>query len=171
MISSREVLVRLVIRISSTNLSASILEVSKQNGNSTKIISPWDKQGMRTPAVQFDMFDPFNMFDSIFGFMSIFFIIIPIFVIVIFAIVFIKVCQSGSQAVGSFTLRAPSFAIPDQYRQGTRSDGSSYRTVRLPEKCPSCNASLSQEDIDWTGPLEARCNYCGSTVRAKFESV
>jgi hypothetical protein len=71
----------------------------------------------------------------------------------------------------SFTMDAPSHAIPDEHRGRTRSDGSDLTTVRVPKKCPNCNAALAQSGLDWTGPLEARCNYCGSTVQATFERV
>jgi hypothetical protein len=70
-----------------------------------------------------------------------------------------------------FTLEAPSFVIPDQHRGQRRSDGTEMKTVRLPEKCPSCTAALSHEGIDWTGPLEAKCNYCGGALRATFENI
>jgi rRNA maturation protein Nop10 len=70
-----------------------------------------------------------------------------------------------------FTIEPPPFVIPDEYRGQRRSDGSEMKTVRLPEKCPSCGAAVSHEGIDWTGPLEAKCNYCGGTLRANFESV
>jgi hypothetical protein len=70
-----------------------------------------------------------------------------------------------------FSIEAPSFVIPDQHRGQRRSDGSEMKTVRLPEKCTSCGAAVSTEGIDWTGPLEAKCNYCGGTLRASFESV
>lgn len=70
-----------------------------------------------------------------------------------------------------FTVTPPSFVIPERHQRGGRSDGNTVKTVRLPEKCPSCGASMSHEAIDWTGPLEARCNYCGSTVHAKFENI
>ena len=80
-------------------------------------------------------------------------------------------CRASSQMMRGFTVEAPSFAIPDRHRGRTRRDGTEIRTVRLPERCPSCGGSLTHEDIDWTGPLEARCNYCGGTVRATFESI
>jgi hypothetical protein len=70
-----------------------------------------------------------------------------------------------------FTIEAPSFVIPEEHRGSTRRDGSQMTTVRLPERCPSCGANITQEGIDWTGPLEARCSYCGATVRASFERV
>ncbi len=71
----------------------------------------------------------------------------------------------------SFTIDAPSHAIPDEHRGRTRADGSNLTTVRVPKKCPNCSAALAQSTLDWTGPLEARCNYCGATVQATFERV
>ncbi|MHA2187404.1 MAG: hypothetical protein ACW99V_04120, partial [Candidatus Thorarchaeota archaeon] len=106
-----------------------------------------------------------------FSFFSLMFFVVPIIFVVVFIIIAIKVCNVGSKAVGSFTLEAPSFVIPDQHREGQRTDGSHIKTVRLPEKCPSCSAALSHEGIDWVGPLEAQCTYCGGTVRATFESI
>ncbi|MFX0107906.1 MAG: hypothetical protein ACFE7R_06470 [Candidatus Hodarchaeota archaeon] len=71
----------------------------------------------------------------------------------------------------TFRMDAPRFAIPDEHRGTTRSDGSEMTTVRIPNRCPQCAASLSQGDVDWVGPLEAKCNYCGGVVRATFERV
>ena len=110
---------------------------------------------------------PFDFF-NVFG---IFFVIVPIFIFVIVIIVFVNVCRAGQRVASGFTVQAPSFVIPDRYQGRTRSDGSEMKTVRLPEKCPSCGAALSYETIDWVGPLEAKCTYCGGTVRATFESI
>ncbi|TFG12260.1 hypothetical protein EU537_09950 [Candidatus Thorarchaeota archaeon] len=112
-------------------------------------------------------FDPFE-FISTFG---ILFVIIPILIIVISVFVCIRIIQGFSQLQKGFTVTPPSFVIPERYQKGGLSDSSKVRTVRLPERCPSCGASLTHEDIDWTGPLEARCNYCGGTVHAKFEDI
>jgi hypothetical protein len=71
----------------------------------------------------------------------------------------------------SFTMDAPSHAIPDEHRGRTRTDGSDLTTVRVPKKCPNCSAALAQSTLDWTGPLEASCNYCGATIQATFERV
>ncbi len=119
--------------------------------------------------------DPFDFFTGIFGnFMTMFFVIFIIF-IVIFVGVTVTVCRRAAGiargVARGFTMEAPPFVIPDRHRRKTRSDGSEMTTVRLPEKCPSCGAGISQEGIDWTGPLEAKCNYCGNTLRAKFERV
>jgi hypothetical protein len=114
--------------------------------------------------VQFDLFDFFFS-----GSFFMIFMIVPLVFFVIVAIIMIKSCRSSQDAIGSITLEAPSFVIPES-RRGY-SDGVEMKTVRLPDKCPSCGASLSPEGIDWVGPLEARCNYCGGTVKAHFESV
>lgn len=111
--------------------------------------------------------DPFNMF-QLFGTVTALFMIIPIFIFIIIIMIFANVCRSANKTM---TLEAPSFAIPENYRTRTRSDGSGIRTVRIPTKCPSCGAALSHENIDWVGPLEAKCSYCGGTVRATFEEI
>jgi hypothetical protein len=117
------------------------------------------------------MFDFFDIFSS----MTMMFMIIPIIIVVVVIIIIVTVCRAGSGVATSiargFTLEAPSFVIPERDRGHRRSDGSEMTTVRLPERCPSCGAGLSHEGIDWTGPLEAKCNYCGGTVRANFERV
>lgn len=71
----------------------------------------------------------------------------------------------------SFIMDAPPYAIPDDHRGRTRADGSDFTTVRVPNKCPNCGAGLTQSGLDWTGPLEATCNYCGATIQATFERV
>jgi hypothetical protein len=122
--------------------------------------------------LQFDFSD---IFGDIFGTFTLMFMIIPIIFIVVVVIIFFTVCRAGSgvatQIARGFTVEAPSFVIPEQHRGQQRSDGSEIRTVRLPEKCPSCGAGLSHEGIDWTGPLEAKCGYCGGQVKANFERI
>jgi len=125
--------------------------------------------------MQLDIWDPFTIIDDIFGGFMTMFIIISIIFVIVFVVIVFAVCRGGAgiaRGVASgFTMDAPSFVIPDRDRGRTRSDGSEMTTVRLPQKCPSCGAAISQEGIDWTGPLEAKCNYCGGTLRAKFERV
>ncbi|MFX1578827.1 MAG: hypothetical protein ACFFBJ_04210 [Promethearchaeota archaeon] len=121
------------------------------------------------------MFDPWNVFGNVFGTFGILFMIIPIFVFIIIIIVVVNICRAGSSVasnvVRGFTVEAPSFVIPERHRGRTRSDGTEMKTVRLPERCPSCGAAVSQEGIDWVGPLEAKCSYCGATLRATFETI
>ena len=71
----------------------------------------------------------------------------------------------------SFAVEAPLHAIPDKYQGSIQRHGSQTTTVRLPLKCPSCDAEVSHEGVDWVGPLEAKCGYCGGTMRATFERV
>ncbi|MGY5860778.1 MAG: hypothetical protein RTU09_00190 [Candidatus Thorarchaeota archaeon] len=122
---------------------------------------------MQIPDFPFDIFDFFGEF-------MLLIILVPLIFFIIVAIIMVKVCRSGSaitKAVDSFIVEAPSFAIPESQRGQTRTDGAQIKTVRLPTTCPNCSAAISQEKIDWVGPLEAKCNYCGATVRAKFESL
>ena len=125
--------------------------------------------------MQFDLWDPFTFFDDFFSNFMLFFGLISIVFIIIFIVVAYSVCRGGVGVARSvargFTIEAPPFAIPERHRGQRRSDGSEMTTVRLPEKCPSCGAAISQEGIDWTGPLEAKCCYCGGTLRATFERV
>ena len=115
------------------------------------------------------------MVDSFFNNFMTMFTIISIVIVIVFVIIVFTVCRGGARVASgvarSFTMEAPSFVIPDRHRGETRSDGSEMTTVRLPTKCPSCGAAISQEGIDWVGPLEAKCSYCGGTLRATFERV
>ena len=111
---------------------------------------------------------------SFFAEIMILMIVASVIFFIIVVVVLVKVCRSGaviSKAVDSFVVEAPSFAIPESQRGKTRTDGAQIKTVRLPTTCPNCSAAISQEKIDWVGPLEAQCNYCGATVRAKLENM
>lgn len=117
----------------------------------------------------------FDIFGDIFGTFTLLIFGFFIFVIIIIIIGVSFACRAGSGVATSvargFTMEAPSFVIPERERGQTRSDGTEMKTVRLPDKCPSCGAAISHEGIDWTGPLEAKCNYCGGTLKAKFETI
>jgi hypothetical protein len=71
----------------------------------------------------------------------------------------------------SIAVEAPIHALPDKYQGSVQRHGSQTTTVRLPLNCPSCGAEVSHEGVDWVGPLEAKCSYCGGTMRATFERV
>jgi hypothetical protein len=128
-----------------------------------------------------DLFPGFDLWGWLMPFM-----IIPfVFVFCILIVVFGSLRRRGGMSLRRtralqrrqlrrmrhFTMDAPDYAIPDEHRGQRRSDGTDIRTVRVPTKCPNCAASLSQDDIDWVGPLEAECKYCGASVRATFERV
>jgi hypothetical protein len=79
--------------------------------------------------------------------------------------------RRGSDIHESIAIEAPIHVIPDKYQERVQRHGSEMTTVRLPLKCPSCGAEVSHEGVDWVGPLEAKCNYCGGTMRATFERI
>ncbi len=79
--------------------------------------------------------------------------------------------RTTRRAMGTIAIEAPMHAIPDRYQGSVQTHGSRTTTVRLPVECPSCGAQISHESVDWTGPLEAQCGYCGATMRATFENV
>ena len=68
-----------------------------------------------------------------------------------------------------------------QKQQAKRSKAESERTdsgpsvvtvdrrivYQVPTTCPECRGSLSNEDIDWVGPLQAKCPYCQTTIEAQ----
>ncbi|MFO7836794.1 MAG: hypothetical protein R6V83_09070, partial [Candidatus Thorarchaeota archaeon] len=116
---------------------------------------------MQFPTTPFQNFWDFATF---FGFFLLP-LLLPIVLLIICGIAFRRKMQSTG-----FTVQPPAFVIPEEHRREAHSsDGSSMQTVRLPERCPSCGASLSPETVDWVGPLEVKCSYCGATVKATFE--
>ncbi|MFW9910387.1 MAG: hypothetical protein ACFFEF_17665 [Candidatus Thorarchaeota archaeon] len=117
------------------------------------------------------LFDFFDIFGSLFGSFFLLFFLVPVIVFIVIVVVIVKSCQQGTSRRGGFVIEPPTFVIPEGYQGRRRTDGTEIKTVRLPERCPSCGAALSHEGIDWIGPLEARCNYCGGTVKARFETV
>ena len=38
---------------------------------------------------------------------------------------------------------------------------------QVPKRCPECRGSLSNEEVDWVGPLQAKCPFCGTTIEAQ----
>jgi Na+(H+)/acetate symporter ActP len=41
----------------------------------------------------------------------------------------------------------------------------------IPDKCPNCQGQISNETVDWVGPLTARCPYCGSSIKTEKREV
>jgi hypothetical protein len=112
--------------------------------------------------------DPFGFLNIIGSFFMIFGIIV-IAVLIIGVVVCLRMRSSTSDSSIQI-VQAPHTAIPDRYKARAEEDDG-LRMVRIQTQCPECNAALSQETIDWVGPLEAKCEYCGATVVAKFEKI
>lgn len=51
------------------------------------------------------------------------------------------------------TLEAPTATTPPD-----------HPAALLPAVCPSCNAPIHGEEVQWTGPESASCPYCGSNL-------
>ncbi|MGY5859300.1 MAG: hypothetical protein RTU63_08015 [Candidatus Thorarchaeota archaeon] len=101
--------------------------------------------------------------------------------IIILVVTFVPICvgslvsrrrgRKGRDFHESIAVEAPIHVIPEKHQKSVQYHGSQTTTVRLPLKCPSCGAQASHEGVDWVGPLEAKCGYCGGTMRATFERI
>lgn len=38
---------------------------------------------------------------------------------------------------------------------------------KVPSQCPSCGAAISNDNVNWVGPLQARCPYCSAIFDAE----
>jgi hypothetical protein len=38
---------------------------------------------------------------------------------------------------------------------------------QVPAVCPTCGAALSNESVNWVGPMEAECDYCGARLETE----
>ena len=79
--------------------------------------------------------------------------------------------RTPQRVMDSILVEAPMHAIPEEYEGSVQTHGTRTTTVRLPITCPSCGAQVAHESVDWTGPLEAQCGYCGGTMHATFENI
>jgi hypothetical protein len=60
------------------------------------------------------------------------------------------------------TLRAEGAAL-----LGARPPTADTPQAALPTTCPSCNAPLRSDEVEWIDAQSAECAYCGSVVRAQ----
>lgn len=40
-----------------------------------------------------------------------------------------------------------------------------------PDVCPNCKAAISSEEVEWVGPLTARCPYCGASLKTQKREI
>jgi len=63
----------------------------------------------------------------------------------------------------------PTYGMFRPVRQAGSSEASYVHET--PEKCPNCKGILSAENVEWVGPLTAKCPYCGSSVKTEKRRV
>ncbi|TFG30689.1 hypothetical protein EU527_14165 [Candidatus Thorarchaeota archaeon] len=56
------------------------------------------------------------------------------------------------------------YSVRPEFSEHKRSGRSIYQ---VPSVCPSCGAAISDEVVDWVGPLKAKCPYCNATIDAE----
>ncbi|MDF1540730.1 MAG: hypothetical protein P1Q69_17675, partial [Candidatus Thorarchaeota archaeon] len=161
--------------LASTETVYILVEENSPYGDSTAIynIGVYDDAHLATymaSTLTFTTSITDNPFDLSSFFAAFMYIFIAILILVPILCVICISRRAKSQLESLQVIKAPQVAIPQKYQSRTEVDDG-LRMVRIPVKCPECNAPLSPESIDWVGPLEAKCNYCGSTVRAKFERI
>ncbi len=42
---------------------------------------------------------------------------------------------------------------------------------QLPTSCPSCGAPVRADEVDWTGPANAACAYCGAGLQVTIHKI
>lgn len=59
------------------------------------------------------------------------------------------------------------------FRMMQPTEGAKERTYihDIPDKCPNCKGQISNETVEWVGPLTAKCPYCGSSIKTEKREV
>lgn len=106
---------------------------------------------------------PFDFFGDFFAFTFILMIVGFVFFGVFFAIIVYIICRAVRANRTSYQM----YEVPTTPGQPTR------RVVRetLPTKCPSCLGPISYEKVDWVGPRQAKCPYCGNIMELQVQET
>ncbi len=107
-------------------------------------------------SAQLDFVDV--LLNLIFGAFGLFFVLFIVIFVGIFVFAFYMICKS---------MRAASKEM--DMVQSTVVDASSREDRHLireslPAACPQCDAPLKYNEVQWTGPRQAECPYCGTAV-------
>ena len=77
---------------------------------------------------------------------------------IVLCIAALRTNQSRSSSMPSFTPETITYtgdySIKPEFSESKRSGKAIYQ---IPPVCPSCGASISTEEVDWVGPLQAKC--------------
>ena len=85
----------------------------------------------------------------------------------VFGIVFCIAIITGR--LGTSPITTPRMSFPSYTGDSSFSSSARDRKAiyQAPNICSSCGASISTEDVDWVGPLQLKCPYCGFIMEAE----
>jgi len=72
--------------------------------------------------------------------------------------------QFGSSPLTTPRISYPGYTEDTDFSSDRRGQKAIYQS---PSICPSCGAFISSEDVDWVGPLQLKCPYCGYIMEAE----
>jgi hypothetical protein len=84
---------------------------------------------------------------------------------------FAFVCRSKKkfeQQVGIQRYRDDTIVYTGDYQLDSEPESKEPEKVYLiPAECPTCLKPISDDVVDWVGPLKAKCPYCETIIEAK----
>jgi hypothetical protein len=87
------------------------------------------------------------------------FVISGVMIVVIIYIIY-RAAKAGQQAHGIYEVPTVP-AKPERH----------ILRETLPTKCPQCLGPISYEKVDWVGPRQAQCPYCGHVVELEVQET
>ena len=85
-------------------------------------------------------------------------------------ILFSVLRASGQQKPSDYRYKSETIVYTGDYTTSPESSGEKRKgktVYQVPSTCPSCGAGISNDEVDWIGPLQAKCPYCGATFEAE----
>ncbi|MFX1318757.1 MAG: hypothetical protein ACFE9D_10240 [Promethearchaeota archaeon] len=107
-------------------------------------------------AAQFEFVD--MLLNLIFGAFGLIFILFIAIFVGIFIFAFYMICKSMRAATKEMDI-PETVHLSSQQKQDRQLIRES-----LPAECPRCDAPLKYNEVQWTGPRQAECPYCGEVV-------
>ena len=74
------------------------------------------------------------------------------------------------KTAGAFTIESSDSTYQQYIARSVRRGGERI-LFQVPSRCPECGASISQESVDWVGPLQAECPFCHTTFDVEKRSI
>jgi endogenous inhibitor of DNA gyrase (YacG/DUF329 family) len=107
---------------------------------------------------------PFDFFSDFFRLTFIMMIIGVVSFLVFFGIIVIIICRASKASRQQARIM---YEVPNVPAKPER------HIIRetLPTKCPECLAPISYEKVNWVGPRQAQCPYCGHVVELQEQET